>query len=275
MQWRPETDSHVQRCGVRRYLIWSYDYYQNSGGPKVLHRLCHELNQLGQTAYVNYHLRNPLWNTPYHPGPLHGNWMAVYPEIVPGNPLNAPHVARWVLNHPGKLGGTKEYDPAEEVFVFHEAFNHTLKVPPERILDCPVIETDIFYDRHLPREGELFYVGKSTKSRDLPGAREITAGVDAADPIGLADTLNRATVLYTFDNETAMAEIARLCGCPVVVIPDGSYTWEEYDRLVGWEGQGWDAMPGPWDIDAYRARYLARDENFRARLRDFIRITQA
>ena len=46
--------------------------------------------------------------------PLDGDWCAVYPEIVRGNPWNAPHVARWVLNVPGLLrGGDKEYDPAE------------------------------------------------------------------------------------------------------------------------------------------------------------------
>lgn len=259
-------------AGAVRYLIWSYDYYQNSGGPKVLHRLCHELNQAGQTAYVSYPLRNPLWNTPYHPGPLHGDWTAVYPEIVAGNPWKAPRVVRYVLNHPGKLGGDKVYPESEIVFVFHPLFN-VMGVPPEQILDLPVIETDIFYDRHEPREGELFYVGKWTKTRDIPGAVEITSG-RAADPHWLADQLNHATVLWSFDTETAMAEVAQLCGCPVILISDGQHTKEEYAKLPGWDQVGWDEGPPPLlDVEAFRTRYLGRMDTFRERLKDFIRLT--
>lgn len=266
---------------MRPYLVLSYDYAHNSGGRKVLHRLCHELNLAGQEAYIPPEwIANPEWNTPSHEPSFEGDWVAVYPEVVPGNPWGAPHVARWVLNHPGVIvpaGGSAPgdavYDPAEIVFIFHEAFN-AMGVGPERVLNLPTIETDIYFDRHLPRVGEVFYVGKSSKSRELPGALEVTTAM-AADRENLADVLNKATVMYTFDNETAMAEIARLCGCPVIVIPDGSYTWEQYDRLVGWVGQGWDAMPPPFDSAAYRAWYLGRIDTFHERLADFIRITQA
>lgn len=256
----------------RKYLIWSFDYYPDSAGQKTMHRLCHELNQAGQEAYVAYPKRNPAWNTPYHGRPLSGDWIAVYPEIIAGNPWKAPRVVRYVLNTPGKLGGDTTYEPSEIVYVFHERFND-IGVPRERIMFLPTIELDIYTDRHEPREGALYYVGKGQKTRDLD-AVELTNDMKR-DPHELADRLNRATVLYTFDMTTAMAVIARLCGCPVVLIPNGEYTRETFDRLIAEPGIGWDELPDPFDSDAIRWEQIAQYEEFRVRLGDFIRVTQA
>lgn len=255
-----------------RYLVWSFDYYHDSAGQKTMHRLCHELNQAGQTAYVTYPIRNPLWNTPYHPGPLHGDWTAIYPEIISGNPWKAPRVVRYVLNNPGKLGGDTVYDPAEIVYVFHELFND-VGVPPERIMFLPTIELDIYRDRHEPRSRALYYVGKGQKTRDLD-AVELTNDMKR-DRHELADLLNRASVLYTFDNVTAMIRIALLCGCPVVVIPSGDYSRETFDEMLAQPGVGWDEIPSPFDSDVVRDEELAYYQAFRGRLQDFIRVTAA
>lgn len=255
-----------------RYLVWSFDYYHDSAGQKTMHRLCHELNEAGQRAFVAYHLRNPDWNTPFHRAPLRGDWTAVYPEIVAGNPWRAPHVARYVLNHPGKLGGDKVYDPAEKVFFFHPIFNDA-GLQPERLLFLPTIELDIYWDRHLPRSGEVFYVGKGQQTRELPGAAEITSDLKRDRQL-LAETLNRATLMTCFDNMTAMVEIARLCGCPVRIVPSGDYTREEYDRMTDWQGIGWDEVPGPFDSGALRERQEVLYRTFREQLAEFIEVTQ-
>jgi O-antigen biosynthesis protein len=258
---------------VRPYLVWSFDYYPDSAGQKTMHRLCHELNRAGQTAFVAYEKRNPDWKTPFRSRRwMSGDWIAVYPEIVKGNPWKAPRVVRYVLNNPGKLGGDTTYAPSEIVYVFHELFNDP-GVPPERIMFLPTIELDIYTDRHEPREGALYYVGKGQKTRDLD-AVELTNDMKR-DGHNLADLLNRATVLYTFDNVTAMTIIARLCGCPVVLIPDGTYIRETFDEMVASPGLGWDEMPEPFDSDVIRANEVAQYEAFRERLTDFIRVTQA
>jgi hypothetical protein len=252
-----------------KYLVWSFDYYDDSACQKTMHRLCHELNEAGQEAYVAYQLRNPAWNTPCHSPPLDGEWIAIYPEIIKGNPWKAPRVVRYVLNNPGRLGGDKVYDSSEIVYVFHESFND-VGVPPERILHLPTIELDLYYDRHLPREGAVFYVGKGQQTRDLRGT-EITNDLKRDRPL-LAETLNRATVMYTFDNVTAMVDIARLCGCPVVLIPDGEHQPEQFDLS---DGLGWDEIPPPFDSDVIRGQQLALYDAFRERLKDFITVTQA
>jgi hypothetical protein len=259
-----------------KYLVWSFDYYPDSAGQKVMHRLCHELNEAGQKAYVAYPLRNPDWNTPYQPRPFPSykrDWMAVYPEIIKGNPWRAPRVVRYVLNHPGKLWDSDKTYPADEiVYCYSELFND-IGLPPERIMYLPAIELDIYQDHHLPREGEVYYVGKGQKSRDLPGAVEITDDLKRDQHL-LAETLNRATLLHCFDNATAMVRIALLCGCPVRIIPSGEYTREQYQPYLG-PGVGWDETPGPFDSGQIRAEDEAAYAAFRERLQDFIRVTQA
>jgi hypothetical protein len=73
------------------------------------------------------------------------------------------------------------------------------------------------------------------------------------DRYALADALNRATLMYSFDDTSAMAGIALLCGCPVLVIPSG-----QRFSPVG-----------------FREEYLALWPVFQVQLAEFIRITQA
>lgn len=256
-----------------RYLVWSLNYRHDSAGRKVLHRLCHELNEAGQQAYVAFPRRNRAWNTPYHPGRLKGDWTAIYPEIVKGNPWRAPRVVRYVLNNPGRLGGDKTYDPSEIVYVYGEMFND-LGLPPDRILRLPAIELDLYVDHHEPRSGSVYYVGKGQKTRDLPEATEITPALKRNQAL-LAETLNRAKVMYTFDMATAMIDIARLCGCRVIIVPDGSYTESQLRRETAWVGVGFGKLPPPFDSDVIRQEQIALYETFQKQLAGFIDTTQS
>lgn len=230
-----------------RYVIFAYPYTHASGGGKVLHRLCHELRLRGEDAYVTAEVTNPEWDTPTWRDEMTPDVIAVYPEIVRGNPLGAWHVARWVLNVPGKLGGDGAYAPSEMVFSWDPSF---LDGVP--LLHLPAVETDIYRDRHEPRSGALYFVGKGDSGAP-PNASPVTLAM-RLDRYALADALNRAEVLYSLDGVTAMAQIALLCGCPVVIVPTG-------ERLEA-------------DSDAYRAQYLAQWDTFREQLRDFVAITQ-
>lgn len=248
---------------MRKYLVWSYDYTADSAGQKTMHLLCHELNLAGQDAYVCFEGRNPEWDTPYRSGPIDDDeWIAVYPEIVEGNPLKARHVARWMLNKPLE----RCYQPPGVRFSFWPLFD------PAPLLHLPAIELDLYEDRHLPRTLTTYWVGKENKRLDLPGATQIGGG---GDKEWLADILNRSAVMYTFDMISGMNEIARLCGCPVVFVSGGRITKEEFDDHIAGPGFGWDEIPEPFDAAVPRQRQLDLKATFHGQLQDFIRITQA
>lgn len=195
------------------YLIYAFDYRHASGGIKVLHRLCHEINQVGKEAYIGNTTKvNPEWLTPIHEPSFDREWIAIYPEVVTGNPWNAPHVVRWVLNVPGKLGGDRIYDASEIVFSWDASF---LDAP---ILYVPALDLDIYHDRHEERVGEAYYVGKGQVTNEPPRGIEITLEM-REDRYALASLLNSVSILNCYDDVTAMIDIARLCGCPVWIIP--------------------------------------------------------
>ena len=230
-----------------KYVIWSYDYSHASAGPKALHRLCHELNEAGQEAYIgDGWATNPEWNTP-HGEPV-GDMIAVYPEVVSGNPWNASRVARWALNVPGLLGGDKVYPASEMVFAWDRKY---LDGVP--LLQTPTVDLDIYFDQHAMRTGTLFFVGKGR--RDLlhidGAAQEITLAM-RLDRRVLASALNRAEIMYTLDEHTGMVQLALLCGCPVVIVPTGQ-------RI---------------EPDGFLEQYLALAAEFPAQLARFIEITQ-
>ena len=142
--------------GTRPYLVWSFNYSHATAGQKALHRLCHELNRAGQRAFIgNGYAVNPEWDTPHADAPLEGDWVAVYPEVVTGNPWGAPHVARWALYFPGVLAGDREYDPSEAVFTWQREYLDGVPV-----LQTPTVDLDVYRDLDLPRAGALTFANK-------------------------------------------------------------------------------------------------------------------
>jgi len=79
--------------------------------------------------------------------------------------------------------------------------------------------------------------------------------------------LNRVSVLYSFDPVSGMTDVARLCGCPVVILaprPPGEHDWS---------GVGFGFVT-PFDSHAFRERYYQRIAASRVQLAEFVRMTQ-
>jgi hypothetical protein len=250
-----------------KYIVWSYDYMDASAGQKTMHRLCHELNEAGQEASVYFQGRNPAWNTPYYGGPFDDGWLAIYPEICTNNPIPGirdGHVIRWMLNRPHA-----HYEPIGEWFSFLPLFDSG-----HPVLFLPTIELDLYYDQHLPRTIDTFWVGKEVQTRPLDGATMITREL-TGDRELLARTLNQSRVMYTFDPISAMDEIARLCGSKVVFVPGDKMTKDQFDRYVASDGFGWDEVPPDFDPEVAKQRQIDQKAEFFVQLAEFIRITQA
>jgi hypothetical protein len=205
------------------YLIWAPPYQHNSGGIRALHRLCHLLNERGQQAYVATK-GNPEWKE--LPLPFDGcdaRAIVVYPEIVNGNPWNAENRVRWVLNKPGFIGGPGHYDPDELVFAWSTDYVH---VPADRLLTVDTIEWDLFNaDLRTRRDADRFWTDKGA-NKGIPSC-PVTAGLEQityewpAERAELAALLKRTRILYTYDDRSQLNWEAMLCGCRVVLLPQG------------------------------------------------------
>lgn len=258
------------------YVVWcpQQGFANESGGIKVLHRFCHELNCIGQRAYITSGNPNPNWNTPRWQG--NEDFIAIYPEIVLDNPLNSNHVVRYILYKQSRP------IPEGEIFISFMSMFNSWNLPEDHILYLPVIETDIFVDLHQSRADTCVYYGKgadNTRIAETSNSYEITKAF-TLNLYNLRNILNQTEILYTYDNMTAMNEIARLCGCPVVIVPDGSFTKEEYKKHeLGLEGLGFGISETNWasetvNSDRFHEKYQDLINNFHSKLPIFVDYTQ-
>jgi hypothetical protein len=205
-----------------KYLIWSPNYDHKSGGVRALHKFCHLLNESGCEAYITGN-PNPEWNEKLYTGLAdEDNPIVVYPEIVPGNPLNARKVVRWVLNTPGYLAGEVHYHPSELLFTWDRRF---LDLPKDRILKVKNIEDGLFVNKGGKRTMDCFWMGKGLKRSPYlaftDGMLEITAEWPQ-QRTELAKLFNKVKTFYTYDDCTQLSLEASLCGCKVVLLPENN-----------------------------------------------------
>ena len=161
------------------YIIAAPKYVRKSAGIRVLHRLCHDLNRRGETAYIAIYpqflfhdIRNstaPELNTPLITQELLDTLLAqgrtpivVYSESLGGNPFNAPIVVRYVMNYIGLLGGDTQFPADEIIYVYSRYLARHAGVGEERILFMPVSDTEFFVPPPpgSARSGSCFYAAK-------------------------------------------------------------------------------------------------------------------
>lgn len=243
-----------------------------SGGCIVLHYLTHRLRGMGVEAYVfpvlwdqaahtwrlqRYFHRlqtirqyadgrlpfrtHPALDTPLAPLSALRRGIAVYPEIVSGNPLGCAHVARWILFTPRGFAVGEDFTkpiPREEVFFFQRPFiEHIDWIPRENALRLQWHREDIFNDPGPVERTEVCRMirkGKATGDSPPPGA-EGAIVLDGMSNQDIAEVFKRARLFYCHDPYTMYCDYAALCGClPIVVPPPGLSLadWRpEEDRL--------------------------------------------
>ncbi|MGC0154886.1 hypothetical protein ACPRNU_20705 [Chromobacterium vaccinii] len=241
------------------YYICAPGYARVSNGIRAMHLLCHYLNKLGEEAYVFSPETHPALRTPYLTQDIVDRHKAskrspivVYPEVVHGNPLNGGAVVRYILNHPGLLGGPKDY-PASDMLVFwqHDYVDFA-KYPDPSYIFIPSIDTAIFNNDDNPDDGKrhrtLIYPGRYKQAQqDFPelfhDATVITYDWPESHE-ALAALLREGKVLYTFANSAIISE-ALLCGCPVV-IKETQFTKKPEERAGDMKAL---ALPGVSFVD--------------------------
>jgi hypothetical protein len=283
------------------YYIVAPRYVRTSAGIRALHLLCHSLNSIGQTAYLFIHPYSdpesavlPDLLTPvvtqeiidhHHAAGL--TPIMVYPEVVSGNPFNAPCVVRYVLNFPGLLGGDKEYPASELCFGYSRVLAEAAKAP-DNILFIPVTDTRIFNreDEAQERKGTCF---SASKYQDVHNGKlfdvtkdsvEITRDKDGSQtPQEIAALFRRSELFYAYEN-TALATEAVLCGCPAVFLPNPYLTQVIAIEELGNDGMAWGDAPD--EIARARAsvgkgaeNYMKLYDAYWAQLDRFVELTQA
>jgi len=219
-----------------KFLIFAPPYRNSSAGIRVLHRLGQELNNIGCKAFVF-----TAWNKTAELRPNIGDCIVIYPEIVPGNPMGAKNVVRYLLNTPGHNGiGDTTYADSELVFVYTRPLlaaaqsSTSQKLDDSRLMEISVIEPWLFQPKPEVEKvyDVAFWIGKgiATAQASMDKIQAYMKGKNSLQITyelpstreGLALLFQSSRELLTADDFTAMIPEAILCGCKATIMtPDG------------------------------------------------------
>lgn len=233
-------------------FIYAYPYNENVGGIIALHRLCHVINSVTQhKAYLVPHTwshsffkqihdkikrrhvfklkdgwKTPIWKKKSFPL----NAVAIYPEVVEGNPFGITNVVRWLLHQPGFHTGKVEYGNNELYFKFNSAINDfkrdTCKLAKHelKVIYYPI---DIYRNQGLVRDIDCCYIVR--KGQDKPHMHPQSAlCLDGKSHTEVANIFNRSKQFISYDDYTAYSLFAVLSGCESIVVPTENVPLDEW-----------------------------------------------
>lgn len=268
------------------YYIHAPAYEAKNLQSRVLHELCNALNQLGFESYVDSPVVcGDLWTPMVTASVKAAHFKAKKTPI-----LVSPHKRKGAGDDVGvqvelRLDAVDTPEKAEgfdgAVLVFDGLYRDVQGSQP---LWWPVANGDVFaVPPDAPaRDLQLLYMDQYTGP--VTGLPEATTKITPGDdrPLSeLADLYARAKVLYTYEWSVAAIE-ARLCGCPVVLIPNASClpSRPAAADFYGSAGLAWglddDACQlAEKEVLGFAAQYRHSLSNWPQQLQAFVRTTQA
>ena len=292
----------------RPYYVTAPDWLHWSAGVRTVHYLVHALNEMGEEAYlfsaerIAPHLRTPRLTqetVDWHVRVQGRDPIAVYPEIVKGNPLGARTVVRWLMNRPGVASSEGESEFPETDLIF---FYCPWAVPPQwtrptRQLFIPCVDPDempagdpnrvrdleIIYGLRYRHEGGEY---SPLHQQWLKEGRLLDLSVEIRTRQALSEVLRRAKVVYVYE-PSAIGTDAALSGCPTVYVKNDYMRFDPVavDRVLLGYGQccvefGEEPTDMQWEhmratIGYARPQWAIRGLKFgEASLREFVKTTQ-
>jgi hypothetical protein len=209
-------------------------------------------------------------------------FIAVYPEIVHGNPLGADYIARWLLYRPGFHAPKARFTQNEVVFFYQRAFlPEGQDVPEDHLLQLHWIRKDVYRDFGLnDRHGTCRMVRKGRDTFDPAMAAEDRFEIlDKLSHEEIAQAFNQCEVFVCHDPYTFYLYYAALCGCVPMVVPQpglDAKTWRDGYELPF--GVAYGAEELDW-AKATRAELLAEIDALQERelemVKTFVRKLEA
>lgn len=261
------------------YLIWAPRWVESSAGIRAIHLLCHSLNAVGQKAFLVFfdppHKSLPSINPAYMTPTISQEELsafnrsglrpiAIYPEDVIGNPLNAPVVVRFLWNYSGALGGPQEFAKSESVWAFSEsiALDYESKSGfKPRVLFVPPVNPNEYQMIPEKKQFQVVYAGKYRsfvgepfKVGSLPTVEIFRSGPKKQNRDEVKKLLAEANVLFSFENSSIVTE-AILSGTPAGFIPNPFLGKIIAEHELGWGG----CFIGDSHDDIEKARATLKD----------------
>jgi hypothetical protein len=197
------------------YIVYCPWRIEVSGGHVALHSLVKNLADSGE---IVYNLSKPFYSC--NAKTLKGDFffdrertVVIYPEIIEGNPLNAKHVARWILYDTDPLVEST-WNKNDEYWYYTLKFN-TTKISDKRILSAYNFNS-FKNDKEKTKENLLLIRKKTPKVFSHPkDCVEIENPETIEEFVRIASDFKN---FYTYDDATFYSVIAAQLGCNSVIL---------------------------------------------------------
>lgn len=248
------------------YMVYAPSWMDKNGGAIFLHRLVHELRAVGEKAYLwpmpslnNDGFRNktkkalrldrynqsPDLNTSVWPKKnCPDNAIVVYPEVTLGNPLEAKHIARWLMYPPG-VRWPYQFTQ-DELFFKVSDFSDNPEITGGAQQLALWWLNPVYKNMERPdRSGTCYLLRKGGESADPEDLKDWLK-LDGASHSEMAAAFNSCKTFVSYDEATMYSLFAAICGCVSVVIPKTYKTRADWvaDRQIVKYGvaYGWDDL---------------------------------
>lgn len=158
--------------------------------------------------------------------------IVVYSERMFGNPLKANKVVRWLLYHNTlyRQDGDKTigYDKNDLFFTYREVFNDWELNPECRICYTPYMDLEKYKRYNFgERHGKCYVLRKGEWRVNKDDCKDGII-VDNLSEKEKVRVFNECEYCISYDTQTAYSQIAAMCGCISVVVPEKGKERKDY-----------------------------------------------
>lgn len=232
-----------------KYVIWNEVPVQwgsnlfYCGGCVALCVLFDCLKELGAEVYLSHEMEQSLPELKEYQdkdffnnikSPNLDEFVAIYPEITIGNPLNCRRVVRWLLHYPDEIvkGVSSSYQDSDMLFAYtpwvaQGSRDRGFKVK-DKLLNTFYVSHNIFYDQKQTRKGECHIVKKGHVDNPDWLAHSIDVTPYCGNPEALSKIFNKCENFCCYDDRTWLVVLASLCGCNSIIPNPKNQSKEEY-----------------------------------------------
>ena len=221
------------------------EYTSHIGGVAVAHTLANELSLAGENVYIYANVTDPKYNVPCIPWGTNiefdprntilivvaGDGEQLFEHYIPEDLWKA-NTVRWLCHNQKKL-----YKPEEKVYMHAQYWDVIEAQKIDGVLNIIEIETDIFKNKGLKREGTCYFIKGGL---DIEPERAIHKPEDyCIDNIlytipnlerrkFMAGLFNQKEYFISYAGITFTSVLAAMCGCKSIVIPNSNFNKERW-----------------------------------------------
>ena len=204
--------------------------------------------------------------------------IVVYSEVYFGNFLHAEKVVRWFLYQDESA---EAYEKDALFITFRDVFNDVSLNPTCRRLIIEYYDLETYKQTNTgKREGKCYIIRKGRNRTDLPEKFDGII-IDNLTEKEIVKVFNQCEYCISYDTQTAYSDIAAICGCVSVIVPEEGKKKEDY---VGSDDSDAGVAYGFSDEEINRARqtcqqlrqeFIAWNENSKKSAKDFAMLCES